>query len=133
MTEGKREPTREEFLAYWRKGEQERKEFSWRTVRPYVIYIGGLALFATLVRFFHPSVGVAITAVLIAVTYVIAVPWLWIATAQRRYARFIRCPQCGDWLGRDLSGAWYGTNPNWKLVGQTGNCTKCGKRILADD
>jgi hypothetical protein len=132
MTKETTEPTREEFLAYWRKGEEERSKFSWRTVRPYVIYIGGLALFAAIIRSLDPSYGFAVAAVLIAVAYIIAVPWLWIVTGQRRYAKFIRCHQCGDWLGRDLSGAWHGSNPNWKLIGETGKCTKCGTTLFTE-
>jgi hypothetical protein len=70
-------------------------------------------------------------AVAIAIVYILGLPWVWIVTAQKRNAIFIRCPQCGDWLGRDASGDWYGPNPKWKLVGQTEKCTKCGTQLLA--
>lgn len=124
------QPTRDEFIAYWEKGEKERH--SLRGLLPLGIYIGGLALYAFAVRVVDPTGRFGFAWFAGAIAYVIAVPWIWIARTQRRYSRFIRCPQCGDWLGRDLSGDWYGTNPNWRLVGQTGKCTTCGKQLLAD-
>ncbi len=125
------QPTRTEFVTYWERHEKER--FSWHSLLPHLIYVGGLAVYALAVRrldtcgrFWMVSIGLAIV-------YIIGLPWAWIVTAQRRHASFIRCPQCGDWLGRDASGDWSGSNPNWKLVGQTGKCTKCGTQLFTED
>jgi hypothetical protein len=130
MNQGSQQPTRDEFLAYWSKGERNRG--SCRSLLPHAIYISGLALYAAIVRYLDPTGRFGFACVAIAIVYIIAVPWVWIVTAQKRNARFIRCPQCGDWLGRDTSGAWFGPNPNWRLIGQTGKCTKCGKQLLAE-
>ena len=47
MKEGS-QPTRTEFIAYWERHEKER--FTWRSLLPYLIYVGGLAVYAIAVR-----------------------------------------------------------------------------------
>ena len=125
------QPKRNDFIAYWERHEKER--FSWRSLLPYLIYIGGLAAYAILYRRLDADGRFWIAGTGLAIAYVVGVPWVWIVTAQKRNAGFIRCPRCGDWLGRDVSGDWFGPNPNWKLVGKTGRCSKCGSELFADD
>jgi hypothetical protein len=128
---GEPQPTKGEFIAYWERHEKERS--SWRGLLPHAIFIGGLAVYALALRRLDTDGRFWIISIVIAIAYIIGLPWVWIVTTQRRNTRFIRCTKCGDWLGRDASGDWFGPNPNWKLVGETGKCTKCGAQLLAQD
>ncbi len=121
-------PTAKEFVAFW----EARNVASWRSVLPLAFYLSGFALYAVIVRvlvqvipgrFWLAYLGFAIA-------YILLVPYVWIRIQWKRHARFIRCPQCGDWLGRDASGAWSGPNPKWKSISQTGVCGQCGQRLL---
>lgn len=127
MTATKR-PSLEEFTAYWKDFET----FDWTCVLLYIVYPGVLAFYAVLIRwidsegrFWLPSFGVA-------VAYVILYPYLLIRRVHTRFARFIRCPCCGDWFGQDASGAYHGPNPKFRAVIETGRCSTCGEQILAD-
>ncbi len=128
MTETTKQPTREEFVAFWKE-----EKSMWRSLFPYGIYISGLVLCATVVRLADVTVLFWFASVVGIIAYAIVVPWIWIRNFHKRYARFIRCSQCGDWLGRDSSGAWYGPDPKWVSVGQTGHCGKCGERLLSEE
>jgi predicted RNA-binding Zn-ribbon protein involved in translation (DUF1610 family) len=125
-------PTDTEFLSFWIDGQN--KSFL-SAIRPHAIYIGGLTIYALGVRFLVNHVDttgkLTLAYVTLALLYIVGMPWLWIVWWHKRYARFIRCPQCGDWMGRDTSGHCFGPNPKWKLVVQTGKCPKCGTQLLA--
>ncbi len=123
-------PTPEEFIAFWRAA----IAGSWRDALPHVLYMSGLVLYAVIVGAalkYHPGVVEWFLGFAFAIVYIVVLPWTWMLFVWKRDARFIRCPQCGDWLGRDASGAWSGPNPKWKSVCQTGTCGRCGRRLLA--
>ncbi len=121
-------PTREEFIAYWK----DYGVFRWRQLLGYVGYLGGLALYVFIVRRIDPGGRFLLATLLLAAAYLILVPYLTIRRAHRRFARFIRCPHCGDWFGQDASGAYFGPNPKFRAVIETGRCCKCGTQILSD-
>jgi hypothetical protein len=119
-------PTREEFADYWK----DYDTVSWRQFAPYVVYLGGLALYAWVVPRIAGEFWLA--SILGAAAYLILLPYFWIKRVHTRDAQFIRCPQCGDWFGWDSSGTCHGPNPRFKTVIQTGKCGKCGRQILAE-
>ncbi len=121
------QPDREAFIAYW-KGY---RTFSWRMPLCYGIYLGGLELYVLVVRRIDAEGRFLLPSILLAVLYLIFVPYLYIRSVHKRFARFIRCPHCGDWFGQDSSGAYFGPNPKFQIIIQTGKCCKCGKQILA--
>jgi hypothetical protein len=135
-------PTPEEFVAFWQASEVR----SWRNALPYALYLSGFALYAVIAQavvkllsddFWPTYIGNIVIVwnapLILAVVYVFLVPFVWATVYWRLYARSIRCPQCGDWLARDDSGAWRGPNPKWKSVSQTGVCGKCGQRLLTGE
>jgi hypothetical protein len=122
------QPNREEFITYWK----DYDTFSWWQVLPYVVYPGALALFAFLVRWFDIEGRFWLPSFMIAIGYVFLVPYLRIRRTHTRFARFIRCPQCGDWFGQDVSGAYTGPDPKFRGIIETGRCSKCGEQILSE-
>ncbi len=54
--------------------------------------------------------------------------WYW-----KRYDRFLRCPHCRDWVGRDVSGTFHGPNPKWRTVLVTRQCFRCGANMLSEN
>ena len=122
------QPDRESFIAYWK----DHETFPWRVLLFYVLYLGCLAIFAFVVRLIDSNLWLSLLAPFVAIGYVILVPYLTIRWVHTRYARFIRCPHCGDWFGQDESGAYFGPNPKFKGIIDTGRCSKCGARILSD-
>jgi hypothetical protein len=121
-------PNREEFIAFWRDFDR----VSWRDFMPYVIYLGPLVMYAFVIRRFDPEGRLALLSVVLALGYVILFPCITIRGYHRRYARFLRCPSCGDWFGQDASGAYHGPNPRFRGVIETGCCPGCGEPILFD-
>ena len=122
-----RHPTLEEFSAFWK----DYDAITFRQFIPLITYVGGLVLYALVV----PRVDAAGCLWFLwlpgALAYLILAPCFWIRWVHTRYARFIRCPECGDWFGWDSSGAYHGTNPKFRIVMQTGKCGRCGTQILA--
>ncbi len=98
----------------------------------YVFYLGGLAFFALIVHSLASNLWLSLLAPLVAIGYVILVPYCFVRCVHTRHARFIRCPHCGDWFGQDASGAYFGPNPKFKGIIDTGRCSKCGTQILTD-
>ena len=129
MTDTAGQPTRDEFVAFWEKHTSEMS--SWRALVPHCIYVCGFALYALVVCLMPDAERFWLVLLAVAIAYIILVPYIWIRTSQARHARFIRCPHCGDWLGRDMSGAWHGPNPKWISIGRTGHCVNCEREILA--
>jgi ribosomal protein S27AE len=127
MTANER-PTRDAFIAYW----QHARDFGWDDVLLYIVYPGLLAFFTIVVRSVDVEGRFWIIEMIVAVGYVILYPYTLIGYIQLRFARFIRCPRCGDWFGRDQSGAYVGPNPKFRIVIETGRCATCGQQILAD-
>jgi hypothetical protein len=121
-------PTREEFIAYWK----DYDTFSWDQLLPYVSYLGPLTLFAILMRWIDSDGRFWLPSVILAVAYVFLYPYLGILYVHKRFARFIRCPSCGDWFGQDASGAYHGPNPKFRGIVETGRCGTCGQQILSD-
>jgi hypothetical protein len=122
------QPSREAFTAYW-------KNYGtpgWRLALWYLIYLGGLALFAFIVRWLDADGWFLIILLVTAVAYLILYPYLTIRRVHRRFAHFIRCPHCGDWFGEDASGAYFGPNPKFRRVIETGCCYKCGAQVISD-
>lgn len=117
---------RESFIAYWKGCER----FPWRMLFFYVFYLGCLAVFAIVVRSMASSLWLSLLAPLVAIGYIILVPYAFVRWFHSRYSLFIRCTHCGDWYGRDASGAYCGPNPKFKEVIDTGRCSKCGMQVL---
>jgi hypothetical protein len=122
------QPTREEFVHYWR----DYDKFSWRDISPYFVYLGGLALYAFVYRHIDAEGRFVLLAIVGAAAYLILLPYFCIRNVQKRKSKFIRCPQYGDWFRQDASGAYYGPNPKFKSVIETGKCSNCGRHILVD-
>jgi hypothetical protein len=122
-------PSRDAFIAYWKDYDG---GLRWREILWYVGYLGGLALFGFVVRRADLEYRFLIASLVVAAAYLVLVPYLTIRRVHTKYARFIRCPQCGDWFGQDVSGAYRGPNPKFRRVIVTGRCTKCGAQILSD-
>ena len=120
-------PSAAEFIAFW----NDQAIFRWRQLAFLVPYLGGLALYSIVAPLIDTAGRFYFPIVIVAVGYIILIPYICIRIYHKRYAKFIRCPQCGDWLGRDSSGAWNGPNPRWVSISQTGHCGNCGTRILA--
>jgi hypothetical protein len=124
-------PTREEFIAFWRVANRT----SWRRILPHLIYLSGLATYAVIVR----AVASRLPGILwvvylqVAVAYIVLTPYLWERHVWRRDARFLRCAQCGQWLGRTIDEALNDSNLKWKSICETGVCHKCGRRLLASE
>jgi hypothetical protein len=127
MTATKR-PSREEFTAYWKEAETS----NWDVVLLYIVYPGVLAVYAVLVRWIDSEGRFWLPSLVVAVAYVILYPYTLIRRVHTRFARFIRCPCCGDWFGQDASGAYSGPNPKYRGIIETGHCSKCGEQILSD-
>ena len=123
-----KQPSREEFITYWK----DYDSTSWRKLVPYALYLGCLAIYAFVVRQIDAEGRYWVFSLIIAIAYVVLIPYLYIKRIQTRYARFIRCPKCGDWFAQDSSGAYRGPNPKFKLVILSGKCSKCGQQILAE-
>lgn len=121
-------PSREEFIAFWKDFET----FSWRDVLPYLLYPGCLALLVSVIRRIDPDGRFLLPLILGAIGYIFLVPYAWITSYHTRFARFIRCPSCGDWFGQDASGAYSGPNPKFRGVIETGRCSECGEQILSN-
>jgi CelD/BcsL family acetyltransferase involved in cellulose biosynthesis len=122
------QPSREAFVAYWK----DFGVFRWRQILEYIAFLGGLAAYVFVVRTFDPDGRFLIVSLIVAVAYLVLVPYLTIRRVHTRFARFIRCPHCGDWFGQDASGAYFGPNPKYRAVIETGRCFKCGTQILSD-
>ena len=125
--EAKQQPNREAFIAYWK----DFGTFRWRQLPFYLLYPGFLAVCVFYVRridsegrFWRPALALAIG-------YVILVPYLLMRLVHKRFARFIRCPNCSDWFGQDASRAYRGPNPKYRGIIETGRCSKCGEQILS--
>lgn len=122
------QPSRDAFIAYWKYyGMFRRRQLFW-----YVGYLGGLALYAFIVRRIDPDGRFLIVSLVLAAAYLILVPYLTVRRVHTRFARFIRCPHCGDWFGQDASGEYHGPNPKFRGVIETGRCCKCGAQVLSD-
>jgi hypothetical protein len=121
-------PSRDEFIAFWK----DYDVFSWRQVLPYILYPGCLAIYALIIRWLDSEGRFWLPSLIVAIGYVFLVPYLSIRRIHSRFARFIRCPRCGDWFGQDASGAYSGPNPKFRDVIETGRCSQCGEQILSD-
>jgi len=120
-------PSREAFIDFWKDFD----DFSWRQLLPYIIYPGTLAIFAFVVRMIDPEGRFWLPSLIAAFGWIVLSPYMWIRKYNKRFARFIRCPNCGDWFGQDASGAYRGPNPKFRTVIETGRCSQCGEEILA--
>ncbi len=116
-------PTREEFVAFWQASGNS------PPVAFLLVAVYGVIVYLVADRFPGDRWPVGLG---FAAFYLISTICVWALISSKRNARFIRCPQCGDWLGRDASGAYYGPNPKWKTICETGVCCKCGRRLLAE-
>lgn len=119
-------PDRDAFRAFW----TDESTRSWGQAVWYGLYIGILLLYTLVIRHIDPAGWFGLLSFAIAVVYAVLTPFISLQMYWRRRGPFIRCPQCGDWFGQDMSGAWSGPNPRWVTVCQTGHCVKCGKQIL---
>jgi len=122
------QPDRKAFVAYWKDYEK----FPWRMLLFYVTYLSVLTIFAIVVRSVAFNLWLSLLAPFVAIGYVILVPYVIIRWVHTRHSRFIRCPHCGDWFGQDASSAYFGPNPKFKEIINTGRCSKCGTLILSD-
>jgi hypothetical protein len=60
-------PNREEFIAFWK----EYDGFSWRQLMPYVLYLGPLAMYAFVIRWFDSGGRLSVLTFVLALGYVI--------------------------------------------------------------
>ena len=120
-------PNRDEFVAFW-KGQT---SFP-RCCGCYAVYLGGLALAAVVSRLADRWGRAAIPVLWGAIAFVILFPILYSLVYWKRYDRFLRCPQCRDWIGADDRGrtCGIGPDPRWVKISQTGCCPKCGAQML---
>lgn len=129
-------PDRGAFIQFW-----ERDPHNWGMLLFYVVYLGVMALYAVVARLIndwvcridtagHFSLPFSLLSLIVGVAYIILVPYLCERTYRKRYAKFIQCPQCGEWLGRVSYGV---PNPKWEAIIQTGCCGNCGEQILASN
>lgn len=118
-------PDQETFITFWKNNRRRTPPLGF-----YGPFLGGLLLYALVI----PRISGAfwLLSLFGAIAYLIFVPYIALKFYWRRYANFLRCPQCGDWFGRDFSGALAGPNPKWIAVSETGRCANCGKPILPD-
>ena len=121
-------PSRDAFIAYWK----DYGRFGWRVLLWYGGYLGGLALLVLGVRSLDPEGRWLIASLALAIAYLVLLPYLTIRRVHSRYARFIRCPCCGDWFAQDASGMYHGANPTFQTVIETGRCVNCGAQIFGD-
>lgn len=119
MIETTGRPTRDEFIAFWEKHTRERT--TWRALLPNGIFILGAVLYAMTVRLIDGNILFWFAAVAGMIACLLGVPYICIRNHHKRYATYLRCSQCGDWPGRDITGDWHGPNPRWVYVGQTGH------------
>lgn len=124
----KQPPSREAFVCYWK----DHHSGGWRDRLWYIGYLGGLAAYAFVITRHDLNERRAIISLVVAAAYVILVPYFTIRHFHIKFGRFIRCIHCGDWFGQDSSGAFYGPNPKYKSVTETGRCTNCGRQVLLD-
>jgi hypothetical protein len=124
----KQMPTREAFSRYW----EDHRSAVWLPLLWYVGYLGGLATYAFIITRLELDVRLSIISLVLGAAYVILIPYLTARYHHKRFARFIRCAYCGDWFGRDSTEAFFGPNPKFKSIIETGRCPKCGKSVLID-
>ena len=121
-------PNRQEFIAFWKNA------YRWGCgqIVFYVVYLGGGY---AIVMHLDPTGQYYGSSLIGAIAYLILVPIITVQLVWRRYDRFIRCPQCRDWIGDDVINLarWrrVGPDPKWVIISQTGHCGKCGAQIVA--
>jgi hypothetical protein len=120
---------RAEFVHYWRN----HGTFRWVDLLPHAIWVGVLGVFALSYGLADPDRKFIWPALVLATSWVVLFPVLGIRYVHRKYDRFIRCPQCRDWFGQDVSGAYHGPNLKYREVVRTGCCHTCGTKILSED
>ena len=120
--------SRESFINYWK----DFGTFGWRQILPHAYWVGGVALIALTSRLLDPDYSYGLLALVTAIAWVVLFPTLGIRWYHQHYAKFIRCPSCGDWFGQDRSGAYRGPDPKFRDIIHTGRCFKCGMSILSD-
>jgi hypothetical protein len=122
------QPSREAFVRYW-------KDYGrpgWRLALWYLIYLGSLAFFAIIVRRVDADGWLLIMSPVVAIAYLILYPYITMRIVRRKFGRFCFCPHCGDRFGQDASGAYFGPNPKFRRVIETGRCYKCGAQVISD-
>lgn len=126
-------PNRSEFIRFWK----DATTFRARRFVPLGVYLVGLLLAAILSRLTHTAAPVDIVLLVGAIAFSVLYPIFYSLVIWRRYDRFIRCPQCRDWIGIDATDKgrmWrIDRDPKWVMISQTGRCTKCGAPILILD
>jgi DNA-directed RNA polymerase subunit RPC12/RpoP len=122
-------PKRTELIDFW----TAQSGFRWKQCVPYVAYLLPLVICAFFAVQFNVAPRYRIALAFCTLLYVVLAPTIFIRWYWRKYERFIRCPHCGDWLGRDASGTWFGSNPKWIRIAETGRCQKCGHEIFTLD
>lgn len=115
-------PNRDEFVAFW----EARSPFRPCRVAPFAIYLGGLALAAIASQLTDTLGRAAIPVLFGAIAFVMLYPILYTLIVWRVYDRFIRCPQCRDWIGNHTAE----NGRRWVTISETGCCPKCGAQML---
>ena len=124
---------RDEYATFW--NGQIQAEGQWRSLLWIVLYlVGALGIVGVVLLLDSAWVGRHGNAIFGAfIAYALLVPWISMVVYHHRFRRFIRCPYCGAWFGRDVSGAWTGSDPQWKTVLATGRCVMCDAPVLSPD
>ena len=121
-------PSRETFNEFWSR--PNRLAFS---IARLTLYFGGLIAYAVLAPALLVSLLPEAAIIGVAIVIVIGIPigywqWFW-----KHYDRFLRCPNCRDWVGRDISRSLHGPSPKWRTVLKTSKCVRCGQQMLRDE
>ena len=121
-------PSRETFTEFWSRPD---KLVLW--IARLTLYFGGLIAYSVFAPALLASVLPVGAIVGIAIVIAFGIPmgywqWFW-----NHYDKFLRCPKCRDWVGRDISGSLYGQSPKWRTVIETSRCVRCGQQMLRDD
>jgi len=120
-------PTATEFVAFW-EGHRARKARSGMIF--YGVWLGVGTVLLLMVKPTWP-----LPLIVAAIAYFFLAPVVLTIFFRKLYARFTRCPSCGDWIGDDIDKierltAWKDREPKWVTISRTGRCPVCGAKVI---
>ncbi len=121
-------PSREAFDAFWN-----RVNSTFFSVARMASYFCGLVAYAVFAPTLIVSAASAVVVTTLGVLYAVGTPMLYWCCYWKYYDKFLRCPKCRDWVGRDISGSLHGSTPKWRVVLETSHCLRCGQQLILDE